>query len=347
MKLSYSLILAAASCGMAFGATTAYTSPVGYETLTLKAGANYSGLRLQESAVNSGVLTGVTAAPNTVSDTATTFALTTGTKYIVEFSPSGYIQLIDGAAAVGSTITTPDNLVGSVAVGSSYTIRPAATVVSVFGNPPTTLAQGFAGPGGADQLYIPDAAGVLKVYYYDSYGTFDEVNPGPGYYEVHADQTVSLVANPASITMPYDEGFIFGAAADTSLTVTGTVKTKPTMLAVTAGANYMGSVCPVGATLVTTFGNPPTGLAQGFAGPGGADQLYIVNGAGVLKVYYYDSYGTFDEVNPGPGYYEVNADQTVTLIADPSTITMSSGYIFGAAADANVLSDVPAAYPGL
>lgn len=345
MKLSYSLILAAASCGLAFGAATAYTTPVGYETLTLTSGINYAGLRLQEAVVVSGLLSNVTS--TTVSDSANTFALTTGKKYILEINNSGYIQLIDGSAASGHNITTPDNLLAvGVAAGNSYTIRPAATVVSVFGAVPANLAQGSGGPGGADQLYIPDATGDLKVYYYDNYGTFDVVNPGPGWYRVNPDQTVTLIANPSSITMPYDEGFIFSAAANTSLTVTGTVKTKATMLAVKSGINYVGSICPVGATLVTTFGAVPSGLAQGSGGPGGADQLYVANSAGVLKVYYYDNYGTFDVVNPGPGWYEVNADQTVTLI-NPSTITMSSGYVFSAAAAANVLANVPTAYSGL
>jgi hypothetical protein len=349
MKTTLYSLLAAAACGMAFG-QTAYTTPVGYETLTLNAGVNYAGLRLQESVLVSGLLTGVTASPNTVSDSANTFALVSGKKYILEINNSGYIQLIDGSAAVGNTITTPDNLLAAgVAVGNSYSIRPASTIVSVFGAVPAGLAKGEGGPAGADQLYIPDAAGVLKVYYYDIFGTFDEPNPGAGWYQINADSSVTLISDPNTITMPYDDGFIFSAAENTSLTVSGTVKTKATMLAVSSGINYVGGISPVGATLASTFGSTPTGIATGEGGPAGADQLYIANAAGVLKVYYYDIFGTFDEPNPGPGWYQINADSSVTLVSDPSSVTMASGYLFSAASasGANVLSNVPASYSGL
>ena len=236
-------------------------------------------------------------------------------------------------------------------MGAKYAIRPAATVVSTFGAVPT-LTSGFGGSGGADLLYIPDAAGVLRIYYYDTYGQFVDppaVNPGEGYYEVNADGTTTKVANPSSLTMPYDEGFIFGAASDTTLTVSGTVKTTSTMLAVAAGINYVGSVYPVGATLVTTFGAVPA-LVPGFGGSGGADLLYIPDPSGVLRIYYYDTYGQFVDppaVNPGEGYYEVNPDGTTAKVADPSSIVMSSGYIFGASAAANVLSSVPSFYSAL
>ena len=78
--LSYSLIAAALACGFANAQTTAYTTPVGYETLTLKAGINYAGLRLHGSEVVASTLTGVGAVgTKTITDSATTFALTTGT----------------------------------------------------------------------------------------------------------------------------------------------------------------------------------------------------------------------------------------------------------------------------
>jgi len=183
-------------------------------------------------------------------------------------------------------------------------------------------------------------------------------NPGAGWYEINVDQSTIKIADPASITMPYDDGFIYGAYVDTSLTVTGTVKTKATMLAVRAGYNYTGSVCPASATLASTFGDPPAahdanGLSQGFGGFGSADQIYVVDPLGVLRIYYYDTYGQFQPdpmpvgwENPGAGWYEINVDQTTTKIS-PTAVPMSSGYIFGAYTSGNVLSNVPSSYSGL
>ena len=340
MKLpTYAFLAAALACGFASATTTAYTTPVGYETLTLKAGINYSGLRLQQSVVTAGVLSGV--ASHTVTDSTQTFALTTGTEYIVEFNESGYVQIINGSAAVGSVITTPDDLTGHVAVGSHYKIRPCATLASTFGAVPATLAQGFGGPAGADMLYIPDAAGVLKVYFYDQFGTD---GTDFGWFISNPDQTLTKVADPTKIAMPYDNGLVFGAAADTTLTVTGEVKTGATMLAVAAGINYVGSVYPAGATLASTFGAVPAGLAQGFGGPAGADMLYIPDAAGVLKVYFYDQFGTD---GTDFGWFISNPDQTLTKVADPTTISMASGYVFGAAAASNVLATPPTSYSGL
>lgn len=283
-------ILAAIACGFASG-QTAYTNPVGYETVPLASGFNYVGTRLHQPPVAAGTFE--TVGSSSVTDTGADFsALSTNpTKtYIIEINDgSGVLTQVLGSAVSGSTIATNDNLsAAGVANGASYKIRPASTLSSVFGaNNSAGLAAGFGGIGG-DIIFIPDGAGGFDQYYYDDLeSSWCDVN--------------GTAVDGATVPLVYVDSLIISSTGTvSSLVVSGEVKTKPTSAAVASGFNYLGSVYPAEATLSSTFDDAVPSLDKGFGGIGG-DIFFIPDGSGGFNQYYYDDLETsWCDVNGAP-----------------------------------------------
>jgi hypothetical protein len=335
MKLTYSLIIAAAASGLALGAT-AYTNPVGYETIPLTAGFNFVGVRLHEAPIAAGTLESFATGPNRVTDNDLDLgALITGGKtYILELQDgSGIIQEV--TTATGTSLNVAANL-STVTYPCSYTLRPASTLNSVFGSTAATnkLSIGGGGAGGADQVWFYNGAGYTKVYF-DQYGGPLEVE---GWYNFDTGASVS-----GDTKIIYADGFVISAASAKNLTISGDLKAGPTELNLVSGFNFAGSVGPVGMTLATAFGSTTAevttdGVAIGGGGAGGADQFWFFNGSGYTKVYF-DQYGGPLEVE---GWYNFDTGAAVSASTE-----LPSGYIISAAAAGNVLSKVPAYYTGL
>ncbi|MES2658240.1 MAG: hypothetical protein V4689_06460 [Verrucomicrobiota bacterium] len=324
--IPYSLLLAAAASGVAFGAETAYTTPVGYETLPLASGFNYVGIRTHSPTVAAGTFETVTATTLTDTGSALGTTLDDATSYIIEITGgNGAITNILGAAAVGDAITVTDNLTSvGVANGAAYRIRPASTLSSIFGSGNSAgLAAGFFGPGGADLVYVPSGGGNFTIYYYD-----DGI---PGW----ADGTGAGV-DPSAITLIYTDTLIVATGAPLNLTVSGEVKKDSTLLALDSGFNYAASVYPAGATLASEFGlTSPPNLDYGFFGPGGADLVYLPNGAGGFNIYYYD-----DGI---PGW----ADGTGAGV-DAATVNLTPGVIIANEnGPVNLKANAPSSYSSL
>ncbi len=329
------LILAAASSGIAFGQTvTAYTPPVGYETLAVSPGVNFLGLRLQRPAVVSGKLTAVTS--SSVSDSAVVFegtgAVLSATKtYILEVeNANGVTQEFLGSAASGSTITTPD-LSAKVAVNDLYTIRESPTLASTFGlNNSVGLESSFGGFGG-DIIMLPNPAaeGSFDQYYYDDgLGSWADVNGN--------------AVDAEAIAWNYADGVVIVATGGgiTELTVSGTVKTGKTNYSLQSGANavnFLSSVSPAQATLSSAFGaTNQAGLATSFGGFGG-DIVMIPNpvvDGGFDQYYYDDGLGSWADVN---GSAVMGTDVSLTS----GIIIINSGDI------KDVVSTPPTAYDAL
>lgn len=238
--IPYSLILAAAASGLAFGAETAYTTPVGYDTQVLKPGQfTLAGLTLQLPTAAAGVLDAASAGPNTVTDTQVNFTttLTVGATYILEL-PSGVVQEITSWS--GSVLTTPDNITASVVAGTTtYKLRKAASVSDVFGATNSVGLTSSADVSTADKILIPNASGGLDTVFYYNDGSAEGWLDGEG--NLAADKVVA-----------YPDGFYVqrvAAVGDLNLVVSGEVKTKPTSGVLVAGYNYLNGVAPVGLTL--------------------------------------------------------------------------------------------------
>jgi hypothetical protein len=311
--IPYSLLAAAAACGLALG-QTAYTTPVGYETVSLKAGTNYAGIRLHEPVVVAGVIDTLTSTELTDASVNFEDALTGGasTFYVLEITnDNGVIQEVTGASANGSSLELVDDITLLAQAGDSYKIRKASTLASVFGASNSAgLAPGFFGPGGADIVAVPDGAGGADQYYYDedqeSWAIVTETGGDP--------------VDSAAIPLIYTDAMIVVMNSDLDLVVTGEVKTEAVSHAIAAGTNYLGTVFPAGATLESAFGSAETlaTLDPGFFGPGGADIIQIPDGAGGADQYYYDedqeSWAIVTESGGDP--------------VDASTIDLPSGILF-------------------
>jgi hypothetical protein len=333
--LPYSLILAAAASGMAFGAETAYTTPVGYATTSLPVGTTYVGVTLQPSTVAAGLVGTITSTQMT--STVNFGAAMPGgaaVTYVVEFlNASGVIQEVTGASASGTTLNLPENVTSFVAAGDKFAIRPASTVASVFGATNSAgLEVGFGGPTGADLVQIPNAVGGLDQYYFDG--------DDSAWFKV-ASPTPILIGNGSTIPIIYPDAILVVIQAiGKSLVTSGEVKTTQTNHAISAGTNYLGSIYPVGATLKTAFGNASAlaSIDPGFGGPTGADLVQIVE-SGVFSQYYYDGDDTV--------WFKV-ASPTNINVGDGSTVPLPSGFIFANQNGAfNLLNTPPANYSSL
>jgi hypothetical protein len=314
--IPYSLLAAAALCGVAFG-QTATTTPVGYVTIPLQANQfNLVGLTLHNPVVAAGVLDAESATSVTDNEVNFGTSLEAGSTYILELA-NGTVQEVTSWA--GSVLTTPNDITGQVTPGTTtYKLRKAATVADVFG------ANNSAGlTASADGVLD----GVDKVLILNAGGTFDTVfyfNDGAGI-QGWFDDSFEDASNKA-IVYP-DAFFVQKAGTASSLVVSGEVKTVPTGGALMAGWNYVGGLAPVGLTVGTT------GLESFFAPSAdgtidSADLLLLQNPDGTYKTTFYfnDGAGTvgwFDDA-----FESVSSDALGTAVlifsrSGPKAFTVS------------------------
>lgn len=308
----YSLILAAlAASGMAFGAETAYTTPVGYVTQTLKPGQfSYLGLTVNNPVVSSGVLDAVAAAPNSVTDNGVNFStlLTAGATYVLELN-DGTIQEITSWTAAG-VLNTPENITSKVTAGTTtYKLRKAATIADVFG---ATNSAGLTPDSdgsfatGNDLIYVLNAAGAPTIIYYSLGGE-----------EAPAGWYTSGDLPAANFPIVYSDGFYVkrSAGSDVSLVTSGEVKSKPTSSVLIPGYNYLSSVAPAGLTLGNSgLENFLTKSVDG-APFSSVDNVYVPTSTGFTICYY----STGGEESPA-GWY-TSGD------ADASAIKLEGGFL--------------------
>lgn len=328
MKLhTYAFLAAAAACGLASAQTTAYTTPVGYETINLAPGTNTMGVRLHNPVVVAGVLETISATQMTDLQVDFDAVLTGGasTFYIVEFlNDSGVIQEVTGASGTNSTLTLVEDITASVSAGARYQIRAASTLASIFGATNSAgLTPGFSGPTDADIISVPDGAGGFFEYFYD------EDNSS------WANAADNSLVDGSTVPLVYTDGlFVFTNAPET-LTVSGEIVKDSKLQGLASGFNNLGSVFPVGATLDTMFGSNLAVIHPGFSGPTDADIVYVPNGAGFDEYFY-------DEDNSSWARASDNS------LVDPTSVSLPSGLLyFNAAGSFTIENMAPAAYSTL
>jgi hypothetical protein len=270
---TYSLLAAALACGMAHGAT-AYTTPVGYVTETLKGGQyNLFGLTVHSPTVVAGVIDAESSTSVTDTESNFTTLLTAGSTYVLELD-GGVIQEV--VSWSGSALTTPADITAYVTPGTTkFKIRKAPTISELFGS--TNSAGLQATPDGdfatADVIYVPNGTGGFDQIFYD--------DSTPGWVDL-------LFNDMADKPVVYTDGILIQRkGADLNLTFSGEIKTTPTVLVTESQFTYLGNVYPVGSTL----GN--SGLTSAVQKtPDGdfntADLVYIPDGIGGYKVAFYD-----------------------------------------------------------
>ncbi|YCM42112.1 hypothetical protein V2O64_12445 [Verrucomicrobiaceae bacterium 227] len=299
------------------------SKPVGYETLTVANGFNYLGLRLHEAPVASDVSVDVDGAVVTVA-AGIVDALEAGTSYLLEVvdgDAEGAVVPISAFDGASNTVTVSDASLGDdFGIGDGFTIRPIATLATVFGADNTAgLDEGQGGTGGADQVWVPDGLGGFGKYYFDS-ENFDTF--GRTWTDATDGKTI---VDPTAVNLVYTDGIILvGAGTDNNtFVVSGSVKLTSTAFVVTDGFNYLSSVSPAGATLESMFGlNNSAALSTGQGGTGGADQVWVPTVDGFDK-YYYDieNFDTFDET------WTDASDGKTVVTASAVSLDGASGFI--------------------
>ncbi len=245
--LTYSLLAAAAACGVAFSAETAYTTPVGYTTQTLVTGFNNVGLTVHAPTKAAGDLNVISA--SSVQDTSagvnfTTSLGATGTLHILEITSGPAVGLVTEISSwTTDTITTVDNLVtagvvgGADGVGNKYRIRKAPTLEEIFG---TAITGGplTSGPSTtADIVYVPTGVpGAYTQYFLSGAGAFRSVAPA--------------AATP-NVPIVYLDGLFVNrrASGTKDFVVSGEVKPEKAGGKLVTGFNYLGTIFPVGSTV--------------------------------------------------------------------------------------------------
>lgn len=321
--ISYSLLAAAAACGMASAAETAYTTPVGYTTKNLAANQfTLVGLTVHSPTVSAGILTGESATSVTVA--GVDFVALLGTPSPLSATPLTYIlELTDGTVqeikdwtALG-VLTTPDNITALVVPGTTtYKLRKAATVSNVFGaNNSVGLTPDTDGSlTGTDYVLILNAAGTAftTVYYFNDGSNDPEV---VGWYDLQSNR----VDNKA---VPYPDSLFVQRAAGSplSLVVSGEVKTVKTGGVILPGYNYVNSVAPAGSTL----GN--SGL-QAFVTPDtdgsltNIDYVLVQQGVAYKSCYYFNDGSNDPEV---VGWYDLQSNRVESLSLDGGFLLQSA-----------------------
>lgn len=128
--IPYSLILAAASVGMAYGAETAYTTPVGYVTQVAAANSDtIVGLPLRKATVAAGALS---AAPDTSTTPGSAILALSGTPgFTVNAYANAYYAKFKTGAAAGKWFVVTSNTASGLTVnlnGATLTAAAADTL---------------------------------------------------------------------------------------------------------------------------------------------------------------------------------------------------------------------------
>ncbi len=230
---TYSLLAAIFACGIAQGAATAFTTPVGYYQFDGKAGGNM----FVPSVVKPAAFAGSLTAAGTTTLTVAASSLMAGAYDEGALFATHYVEITSGANAgvaldivsnTTSVITLADDISALSLTGTeTIKIRPHVTLKSSLVDAEASLA----GYNDTATFYTVDGNAVTYIYGADG-------ATGWSSDFATADGDLRPVA-PGT-------GFVLGLSADGPLTVTGEVKSSDTVVMLGAGAiNIVGPVNPL------------------------------------------------------------------------------------------------------
>ena len=301
----------------------ATTGVVGYETVDYVSGFNFVGARLHETPVASGTLE-TASATEAIDADVDLAALLDGSTFILEIEDAGGI-IQEVTTSNGGTGLSAD-LTG-VTAPVSYTLRPAATLASVFGETNSAGLTSTLSAGASDQVWLSDGAGGFTKYYYRGGGAPQWRNA-----------TSNLAIDSTLVNIVYTDGIIISSQpAGGSFVVTGDLKAANTSVFLADGFNFLGSIYPVGATIDSTFGATNSAGLTSTLSAGASDQIWVSDGAGGFSKYYYRGGGTPQWRNA-----------TSNLAIDATLVSIPSGYVIlntGGIQDA--VTTPPTYYAGL
>jgi hypothetical protein len=249
---TYSLLAAALACGMAQGAATAYTTPVGYITTPINGNtaSNPSGAATYVSAplVQPDVFAGATTVSPSGSNVATfsgSVPTTLDTSYVLEITsgPSeGWWTTVTSSTA--TSITVNDNFPAGLSAGEKISVRKHNTLLSVFGaNTPGLKVVNNTNSPPYDTIEVLNPltqATTVAVYVLAEVGVAAD-----GWYDFVSQAPLNgFVIEPGTAVKVVRQD-----ASGLSLVSSGTVKTTKTQVDVFPNFNWLGQTLATGGTL--------------------------------------------------------------------------------------------------
>ena len=311
--LSYSLILAAAASGMASGAETAYTTPVGYTTSTIgpnrsgsSAGAaTFIGAALVQPSTFAGAASGVVSPSG---GTVITFAggVPAGLDIssmleITSATQKGWWTSI--ASSTATTITVTDVLPAGLPANLQISVRKFSTIQNVFGNNSPGLTVYSAGSYDEIQLLKPEIQEVSVIVY--AGGWVNLATELPANNEIIYPGTAVKVIHRANTSL--------------SVVTSGEVKTTPTQVDIFPKDNWFAQPNPTN----QTFGN--LSLGPQISSTDSVDVIETDGGSGQVVTTYVSSSGVMYNL-------ATEADATPTIVKS------AEGFLLKRAGTANTLT---------
>jgi len=261
--IPYSLLLAAAASGLAYGAT-AYTTPVGYIThsVTGSIAGSPSFTLLSPTLVQPTAWAGVsTAAPVGKAITASgTLPSGLNSQYFVELTAAGVNNgwWATVVSVSGSTVTVTNNFPTGVLAGATFVIKKHNTIKSFLGSNAPGLDPGL-GLDDADEVQVlnPATQGISSYFY----ALAVDGAPVDGWYDSGGNDANDTVIVPGTAVMAVRK-----KPGNTTFASSGEVKTTKTQADIYKGYNWLSPMVATDVSLLASnlnTGNTSTGVQQG------------------------------------------------------------------------------------
>ncbi len=306
-KLNLSLAILALAAMSVNAQTTVNSGIVGYQTSTIAgkgAGASFLSFvpnNLAKATIFTG---GGTAVGTTVTLAGASLSGSIGpvsgvpTHYLLVNSGTGAGYVTDVTAFTAGSVTTADDLSSSIPAGTTVSVVPHTKLTDILGTTTGLLVTGGSTVSAADNVYLVDAAGALKIYYY-------KTGVGAGWKTSSGtDATATIVYPGESIIVSRKQ------TALVSVVTVGQVASQQTKAVFTQNMNSACSGAPVGLTLSALYPS-----ISGGSTVSAADNVYLINPTtGALDIFYY-------KTGVGAGW------KTAAGATADSTRDISSGYL--------------------
>lgn len=274
-------VLAAASfaCGTLCGQTTAYTDPVGYETLVAFAGPhNLFGLRLHQPTMAAGILE---IGPSTLYAPSINFdaILDPAKKYLVELiggASAGEVLEITSFAMNTLIVSKPLPLETNV----PFRIRLIPKLSEVLPKAGVFGTDDF-NPDHADLILLPKESGGFDSYFLSTHTSLAH----PEYQDAYVNVATGQPEDPHVF---YTKAFFYlrRGGATPNHVISGALKMHSnTWLSVSETFNYFSSVYPVGVTLGSS--GLASALQTGTAAT--ADVVWMQDETGAWRKYFHSN----------------------------------------------------------
>ena len=305
LNVGLAILVAAVMAGNA--QTTVNSDIVGYQTSTIAGKGSGSSFlsfvpnNLAKAAIHTGA---GTAAGTVVTLDGASLSGSIGpvsgipTHYLLVKTGAGAGFVSDVTAFTAGSVTTADDLSSSITAGTTVSVVPHTKLTDVLGTTTGLLVTGGSTVTAADNVYLVDATGALKIYYY-------KTGPGSGWKTSSgADATATIVYPSESILVSRKQ------VAPVSVVTVGQVASEQTKAVFTQNMNSACSGAPVGLTLSSLYP-----AISGGSTVSAADNVFLINPTtGALDIFYY-------KTGPGAGW------KTAAGATADATRDISSGYL--------------------